>query len=363
MLINNLLTTNNLEQKNKIGIVVVELRKMQVVGRASFSVTLPPDWVKENKLNPSDQINITREDDGSLRLMPGTMPEEKEVKITIDADKCKYPGLLMRLIIGGYNRGCDSIEIVSEHAISENHWKEIHEATDSLMGMGIVESTSNRVMLQSVVDASKFPLKPLLKRFCEIITSMCEDALQAFKDNDHSLATDIINRENEVNKIYWLMGRQTVAAAYDKNVLKKIELNGTPDLALHVVIFPRMKSVADYAVDIADNLLALGKSEISDANLQKIIRLGRMAHELYSDSCKSFFNGDVILANNAVESFKQFDKMKDELLMDLGSRIKDVRSAMHLMTIIRDLRGVAYHGSFIAEVTVQNSTAEKINLP
>jgi phosphate uptake regulator len=344
--------------------VVVELRKMQVVGRASFSVTLPPDWVKENKLKPSDQITITREDDGTLKLAPATIREEaKEVKITIDADKYKYPGLLKRLIIGGYSRGCDSIEIVSKHTISENHRREINDATNGLIGMGIVESTSNRVMLQSVVDASKFPLKPLLKRFCEIITSMYEDALQALKDNDHSLATDIINRENEVNKIYWLMGRQTVAAAYDKNVLKKIELKGTPDLTLHVVIFPRMKQVADYAVDIANNLLALGKNEISDANLQKIIRLGKMVHELFSNSCEAFFKGDVILANNVVESFKPFDKMKEELLIDLGSKIKDARSAMHLMTIIRDLRGIAYYGSFIAEVTIENSTAEKINLP
>jgi phosphate uptake regulator len=344
--------------------VVVELRKMQVVGRASFSVTLPPDWVKENKLKPSDQITITREDDGTLKLAPATIREEaKEVKITIDADKCKYPGLLKRLIIGGYSRGCDSIEIVSKHTISENHRREINDATNGLIGMGIVESTSNRVMLQSVVDASKFPLKPLLKRFCDIITSMYEDALQALKDNDSSLAADIINRENEVNKIYWLMGRQTVAAAYDKNVLKKIELKGTPDLTLHVVIFPRMKQVADYAVDIANNLLALGKNEISDANLQKIIRLGTMVHELFSNSCEAFFKGDVILANNVVESFKPFDKMKEELLIDLGSRIKDARSAMHLMTIIRDLRGIAYYGSFIAEVTIENSTAEKINLP
>jgi phosphate uptake regulator len=231
------------------------------------------------------------------------------------------------------------------------------------MGMGIVESTSNHVILQSMVDASKFPLKPLLKRFCEIIISMYEDALQALKDSNHSLAADIINREGEVNKIYWLMGRQSVAAAYDKNVLKKIELKGTPDLTLQVVIFPRMKSVADYAVDIAGNLLALKKNDVSDANLQKIIRLGNMVHELFYNSCESFFKGNVILANNVVESFKTLDKMKDELLIDLGSRIKDARIAMHLMTIIRDLRGIAYYGSTIAEITIENSTAEKINLP
>jgi phosphate uptake regulator len=341
----------------------MELRKMQLVGRASFSVTLPPDWVKQNKLNPSDQISIIREDDGSLRLIPQTMPSEKELKIKIDADRCKHAGLLMRLIIGGYNRGCDSIEIVSEHTISENHWKEIHEATDSLIGMGIVESTSNRVVLQSMVDASKFPLKPLLKRFLEVITSMYEDILQALKNNDSSLVADVINRENEVNKIYWLMARQIVAAAYDTNVFKKIGLKGTPDLTLHVVIFPRMQVVADYAVDIANNLQALGKNGFGDTDLKSIIRFGEMVRDLFSNSCKAFFERNVILANKMVESFEPLDKKKDELLIDIGPKIKDARSAMHIMTIIRDLRGIAYSGRFIAGVTIQNSTSEKTILP
>ena len=226
--INSLLNNKYLcEIENKKGGIVVELRKLQLVGRASFSVTLPPDWIKEYKLKPSDQISITKEEDGSLRLVPGIIhEEEKEVKIKIDADRCKDPGLLKRLIIGGYNRGCDSIEIVSKHALSENHRKEINDATSGLIGMAIVESTSNRVVLQSVVDPSKFPMRPLLKRLYELVSSMYGDALQALNDKNPSLATNVIQRENEVDRIYWLAGRQIAAAAYDKTVLKKIDLKG-----------------------------------------------------------------------------------------------------------------------------------------
>jgi phosphate uptake regulator len=342
----------------------VEIRKVQLVGRASFSVTLPPDWIKENKIKPSDQVTITREEDGSLRLAPGIVrSEEKEVKITIDADRCKDPGMIMRLIIGGYNRGCDSIEIVSKNKISENHGREINDATGGLMGMGIVESTSNRVMLQSMVDASKFPVRPLLKRFYEITFSMVQDALRALNDKNRSLATSVVQRENEVNKIYWLMVRQIVTAMFDRNVLKKIGLTGMPDVGRHLVIFPRIRAVADYAVDIADNQLSSGENGASDADLQKIIRLGNLAHKIFSNACESFFKVDVVLANNAVESFKPLDKMKDELFIDFCSRIKDSHLAMHLSNIIRDLRGIAAYGKFIAEVTIDNSTYEKSNLP
>jgi len=342
----------------------VELRKVQLVGRASFSVTLPPDWIKENKIKPSDQVTITREEDGSLRLTPGIIrSEEKEVKITIDADRCKDPGLLRELIVGGYIKGCDSIEIVSKRTISENHRKEIREATEGLMGMGIVESTSNRVMLQSVVDASKFPVGPLLKRLYELASSMFEDAMKALKEKDPSLATAVVQRENEADKIFSLTRRQLVAASIDKSVLKKIGLKGPSDLTFHTVALPMIWPMTNYAVDIANNQVALGKNAVNDADLQKVIRLGDMTHKIFSNACEAFFKRDVILANNTLESVKPIDETNEEVRKLLGSRIKDVQVSTPLMNIIRDFSGIVKYATTIADVTIDRSVAEKSNLP
>lgn len=342
----------------------MELRKLQLVGRASFSVTLPPDWIKEYKLKPSDQISITKEDDGSLRLVPGIIrEEEKIVKIRIDADRCKDPGLLGELIVGGYIKGSDLIEIVSKHTIGENHRREINNATNGLIGMGTVESASNRVMLQSVVDASKFPVDPLLKRLCALISSMFEDVLQALKDKNSTLAANVINRENEGSRIYSLTRRQLIAASIDKSVLKKIGLKGPTDLTFHIVVLPRIWSVTNLVVEIANNQLALGKNAVNEADLQKIVRLGDMAYGIYSNACGAFFKGDVVLANSTLDSFKTLGKMKDDLLIYLGSRIKDASLAMHLMTIIRDLNGIVRYAMEIADVTIDRSVAEKSILP
>jgi phosphate uptake regulator len=339
------------------------MRKLQLVGRASFSVTLPPDWIKGYKLKPSDQITITQEEDGSLRLVPGTIPEEKEVKITIDADRCKHPGLLGRLIVGGYLKGCDSIEVVSKHTISENHRKEIRAAIDGLMGLGIIESASDHVTIQCVIDHPKFPIVPLLKRLCELVSSMYWDALQALKNENSSLAAGIINRESEANKIYWLGQRQLAAAAIDKSILNKVGLKRTSDLALYRAISNRMWAVATYAADIASNELAIEKNDVSDADLQKVFRFGKMVHEINSNTCKAFFNGDVITANNTIESFESIEEAKDELAKDVGPRIKDVQVVTHLMNIIRDIHRIGRYAKGIAEMTINNFVAEKNNLP
>jgi phosphate uptake regulator len=343
----------------------MELRKMQIVGRASFSVTLPPDWVKENKLKPSDQITITKEDDGSLRLVPGIIrEEEKEVKIKIDADRCKDPGLLRGLIFGAYLRGGDTIEVVSKHGISEIHSKEIRDSVDSLMGLGIIESTSDQVTIQSMVDHSKFPVRPLLKRLCELSTSMYEDAMRALKDKDPSLAANVMQRDNEVNKIYWLTQRQLAAASFDKRILNKVGLKGASDINFYRAGSTRMWSTATYAVDIANNEMGLGKASVNDEDLQKIIRLGKMSNDIFSDACKAFFDGDVVMANKTMEALGPFEETEEELIKKLGPRIfKDVDVGLRLTNIMRGLRRIARYGKAMAELTIENSAAVRNNLP
>jgi phosphate uptake regulator len=339
----------------------VEVRKVQLVGRASYSVTLPPDWIKEYNIKPSDQVTLTREEDGSLRLAAGITSEEaKEIKATIDADHYKEPGLLARLVATLYIRGCDSIEIVSKHAIGENHRKEIQGAIESLMGLGLVESTSNRVVLQCMIDPTKFTIKPLLKRLCALASSMYEDVMRALNDKDSSLATSVIQRKNEFDKIYALVQRQISASMFDKTVLKKIELSGTPDLAPYIAILPRIKSLSENFVDIANNQLAIGQKEVGDSDLQKIIRLGKMSQEIFSNAVEAFLNNDLALANRTMESIT-FEKAREELANKFSKspRTDDPDLMKRLVYIVEDLRWITAYGKMIAHEAIAGHVFHK----
>src|SRR5438034_10431908 len=48
----------------------VELRKLQMTGGASYTVSLPKDWVKEQGLKVGDIVAIMPRSDSSLTLIP-----------------------------------------------------------------------------------------------------------------------------------------------------------------------------------------------------------------------------------------------------------------------------------------------------
>src|SRR5438128_10871384 len=48
----------------------VELRKLQMTGGASYTVSLPKDWVKEQGLKVGDVVAIMPRSDSSLTLIP-----------------------------------------------------------------------------------------------------------------------------------------------------------------------------------------------------------------------------------------------------------------------------------------------------
>ncbi len=131
----------------------MEARKVQRVGYSTLTVSLPREWVQDVKLKPGDIVSIKREDDGSLKLIPGTEHKREEVKsCVVNADLCTSSNLLTRVITANFILGHDTIQIVAKDELKRVHLEEIRATTQRLTGLSIVEQTLKQVTLQSFVD-------------------------------------------------------------------------------------------------------------------------------------------------------------------------------------------------------------------
>src|SRR5216683_3841122 len=92
----------------------MELRKLQMTGGASYTVSLPKDWVKEQGLKVGDVVAVLPRSDSSLTLVAHQKipsSENKAAEVTLAASKDQDREELLRTVVAQYLAGYDVLKI------------------------------------------------------------------------------------------------------------------------------------------------------------------------------------------------------------------------------------------------------------
>lgn len=338
----------------------MEARKVQRVGYSTLTVSLPRDWVEDVKLKAGDIVSIKREDDGSLKLIPGTEHKREEIKnCVVNADLCNSNNLLTRVITGNYILGHDTIQIVAKDELKRNHLEEIRATTQRLTGLSIVEQTLKQVTLQSFVDPTRFPIYGLMRRLHIIISSMVDASVKALVERRPELATEVAHMEEESDRIYWLIVRQLLLAIRDRSVGSKIGIESPLHIPGNRVVAKTLEEMADAAENIAKEVLSLEEHDIaSDSILNEIAKFSNQVIKISEHSVRALLTGEVNLANGAVEMVESAENDERKLTQKVVTHVKDAAVAASLRIIVWNLGQIAKFCRMIGEVTI-NRVLEK----
>jgi len=338
----------------------LEARKVQRVGYSTLTVSLPRDWVEDVKLKAGDIVSIKREDDGSLKLIPGTEHKREEVKnCIVNADLCNSNNLLTRVITANYILGHDTIQIVAKDELKRSHLEEIRATTQRLTGLSIVEQTLKQITLQSFVDPTRFPIYGLMRRLHIIISSMLDVSVKALVERRPELASEVPHMEEESDRIYWLIVRQLLLAIRDRSVGSKIGIESPLHIAGNRVVAKTLEEMADSAESIANEVLALkGKDIDADAILNDIAKFAAQVTKISDHSIRALLTSEIKLANEAVEMVQTAENDERKLTQKVLTHVKDVTAAVSLRTIVWNLGQISKYCRMIGEVTI-NRIMEK----
>jgi len=322
----------------------LETRKLQKVGYSTHCISLPRKWVKEWKLKQGDLVTLIPERDGSLKLTPRKLADNAlgSGECIVNSDLCDEPGMLMRLIIGSYALGRDSYRIVSSNRIASSHMEEARATTRRLIGLSIIEESSDRVIIQCSIDPGKFNIQSLIRRLSIIALTILDEAMQTLATSDPSFAKDAISRENEVDMIHRLTIRLLTSAQEDRTIADKIGLTDPLHILGNVLVSKYLELVADQAESIARRVLEIERngSAIEHADVERILNLGKLASSIIQDAVDCFFTEDIRKANNVLEN-------RDIVDMEERSFYSDIRN---FNAIAQGLAIISEKGAGIAEV-------------
>jgi phosphate uptake regulator len=338
----------------------MEARKVQRVGYSTLTVSLPREWVEDVKLKAGDIVSIKREDDGSLKLIPGTEHKREEIKnCVVNAELCNSNNLLTRIITGNYILGHDTIQIVAKDELKRNHLEEIRATTQRLTGLSIVEQTLKQITLQSFVDPTRFPIYGLMRRLHIIISSMVDASVKALVERRPELATEVTHMEEESDRIYWLIVRQLLLAIRDRSVGSKIGIESPLHIPGNRVVAKTLEEMADAAENIAKEVLALEEHDIaSDTILNEIAKFSSQVIKISEHSIRGLLTGEINLANEAVEMVEGTENDERKLTQKILTYVKDAAVAASLRIIVWNLGQIAKFCRMIGEVTI-NRVLEK----
>ena len=224
----------------------MEARKLQSVG-GSYLLSVPKQWVDANGLKKGSMILVHERADGMLIIDPRLSEDSLRQRSTITD-----PSNVARDILAGYLAGIDVIEIRFGKAMSPTLKREVKRMAEFLVGVEIMTEDASTMTLQCLIPRS-IDAMTYLRRTYDIAAKMHEDAIRAVIRNDQELAQDVIKRDREVDRLYFLVVRQ----------LRKAIASPIGDLFLsplnlldYRLVAKEVEAIADGCSNIAEQLFS-----------------------------------------------------------------------------------------------------------
>jgi phosphate uptake regulator len=270
-----------------------ETRKIQQTPTGTFFVCLPRDWANESGLKKGVEVNLEVTSDGKLLVDPKNAAEPEPKVATLGVGP-----FLGREIVGRYLLGYDTINIEAKDRIDANARKIVKSTTSSLAGLEIVEETICKISLQSI-SQQPFGFLPekILQRNHGLVAGMIRDVSNSFINSDSELAKSVVSRDNESNRLYFLLVRTLRTIIQNPRLSDKLGI--TPIECLDYRLAASLiEGVGDACVQFASNTLALNGIKLSEELRKLLCELQAACSEANEQALKSFLNKDISLAEN-----------------------------------------------------------------
>ncbi len=269
-----------------------ELRKVQRTPTGTFFVCLPRSWAEQQGLTKGTLVALDETSEGKLLINPKYNAESLPRVANLNAGP-----YVSREIIGHYLLGFDIIHIVAKERIDFDVRNVVKATVSSLIGLEIVEESYSQIVLQCLLEPSGFPPQKILRRNYAIVAGMNRDAANSFIDGDLQLAKSVIARDDESNRLYFLLVRILRTIIQVPSLSEKLGIAPIECLDYRLAA-SLIEAIGDVCVQIAAKTIELNGVKPSE-ELQKLLAgLQEICFDAFEQALKSFVNKEIALAEN-----------------------------------------------------------------
>jgi len=317
----------------------LDVRKLIKFGNSSFVVSLPSGWIKFHELKKGDSLYLGENGDRELMISVSNQKKSKEIKkTTIDVNN-KPIDRIKREIISAYISGHGHFVL---NGNLKDHTEEIEKTLHNLMGLEIVEQTSNKTVVRDFLNTEEVLVGDIFRRIDLIIRSMIEDSKNCFSNQ---LYRQINHRDITVNKLRFLLLKMINESRYSPNVMNTIEKSGMNAYESWLFLI-NLEDIADSSRRIAR---LLKDKKFDKKELDEMIAIYNRIESSYLQVMKALYKKDKELAHSIADS-------KFSIIEDCDSLFKKTKNKW-VVAIIEKLKGMESYVRNIARIVINQEPA------
>jgi len=331
----------------------MDTRKVQVTGGSTYTVSLPKDWATANDVEAGEVIEFHAEAD-LLLLRPQT--DEEYTRGVLDITDLTDDHELTRAVMTMYVSGFDVITLETDRMTAQQR-RTIRDATQGLVGLEVIEESSDKMVLQDLLDSSELSIQNAVTRMRLVSLAMLEDAVEALIADDDELAQDVIERDDDVDRLWYMTSR--VFRTVLRNPTAASDIGFSRETCFDLQSSARqLERIADHATKIAG--LALDVGEIPENAAEPLRALHEEAATVPATAM------DALLTEESDEAVELASEARGSV-DDVEKRVRDVDNEIHefdpqlahvLGLVIDSLSRTADYGTNIAESALQKAAPQ-----
>lgn len=268
----------------------MESRKIIKFGNSSFVVSLPREWMDKNKLKKGDSVYFLQDIDDSLRVTSQYKEPSKEEKEVVIQLKNRDIDSIFRDIFAAYINNYSVIKLIDNSSSESRKIASIRKKLNSMIGLEVLEQTSNSLIIHDLLDFKNISIKSLLNKEDIICRSMLADSIESIqKDSFES----IYQRDVDINRLAHLVHKIVNTCLDDPNSLRRAGVNYRELLDLWS-ISDKIEKIADESKRIAR---LFGDLNLNGKQKKELISLYKEIEQDYLSIMKAYYKKDKKLSS------------------------------------------------------------------
>ncbi|MEM0160190.1 MAG: PhoU domain-containing protein [Thermoplasmata archaeon] len=333
----------------------MEYRKLQKTGGATYILSLPKKWITTNNLKEGDMLGIDIMSGGELRVHTKINTVEELREITLFIEEGQNENQVIRKLIALYLAGYNIVKIVTQKVITEQTRKAIKKFCALVIGVEIIEEKSNTIVLQDLSNTVELPMNKMLNRMYIMCENMVNDSKTCFAQYDESFAKEIIERDVQVDRIYWLISKQYNLSLRSPSFAEKMNINLITALNTRSVA-KSIERISDHAENIVSIINTIRHFDIKKEQIKEIISLFDRAIDILKKSYRSYILKDGNMANEVIENAEIFSFEAQKNINELEE--KRYKNFVALSFIIESLIRICMYSADICETAINEDIRE-----